>query len=65
VARSLGVLLGAVMLEAGGVWRSDIGKPHQIVQEGAVREPFRVATDAVASRDSLIALGHQLAGGGQ
>jgi hypothetical protein len=62
VARSLGVLLGAVMLERGGVWRSDIGKPHQVVIDGAVHEPFRTAADAVASRDQLIALGHELGG---
>lgn len=60
VTRSLGLLLGASQVEAGGTWQSDIGKPHQIVLGQDLHEPFRVAAEAVRDPEKLRALAETL-----
>jgi Zn-dependent protease with chaperone function len=59
VQRHVGMLLGASLVEQGGVWTSPIGAPHSISLADQTLEPFALASDAVSDpqkRGPLLAL---------
>jgi Zn-dependent protease with chaperone function len=53
VARALGTLLGCALVQAGGAWRSDLGRPLEIAVGRELVPPYRLAEEAVADRRRL------------
>ncbi len=49
LARALGVLTGAALIERGGVWRTDVGAPLVVELEGSAFSPLLSANDAMGA----------------
>jgi heat shock protein HtpX len=53
VGRALGALLGASLVERGGAWRSELGRPLEVITGADIVAPYEVAAEALADRESL------------
>ena len=56
LASALGSLLGQSLVEAGGTWRSEIGRPLEVEVGGERVEPWRLAAEALEDRTRLPSL---------
>jgi heat shock protein HtpX len=54
VGRALGSLLAASLVERGGAWRSEVGRPLEIMNGATIVAPYEVAAEALADRASLV-----------
>lgn len=53
LVRTLGALLGAALVERGGAWRSEVGRPLEVVLGQEVLAPHELASRALDDRRSL------------
>ncbi|ABC82754.1 M48 family metalloprotease [Anaeromyxobacter dehalogenans] len=53
VSHALGALVGLSLVERGGAWRSEIGRPVEVALGRAVVAPLHVAEEALADRSRL------------
>ncbi|HSN90973.1 MAG TPA: M48 family metalloprotease [Anaeromyxobacteraceae bacterium] len=53
LAHALGSLLGQTLVEAGGTWRSEVGRPLEVELDGERVEPWRLAAEALEDRSRL------------
>jgi hypothetical protein len=56
LARALGALLGAALVERGWRWRAEPGRPLELARDGATLAPFPEALLALADRPRLARL---------
>ena len=54
VGNAIGVLVGAVLVQRGGTWRSELGRNHQIELGDDLHEPFLVAKNAIDRPSDLL-----------
>jgi Zn-dependent protease with chaperone function len=56
LGRTLGVLVGAALVERGGTWKTDVGAPLSVVVGAESHEPIKRAAEAIETPAGLDAL---------